>query len=154
VQILEQDETPKPVAPKPVAPAKPKPKPVASKPKPSVEVGPVTVRDGQELDDDDEDSAHDAPSSDVSSPKPIPDGYDPGAARREAIALNNHLKRAGKANYDRRWLQRWQRYAGIDADKIYGGQTRGALIHFGVRDPVPPFYKPFETERYVPPEAR
>jgi len=88
------------------------------------------------------------------APNPPPYGYDPEAARREARALSNHLRRSGRANYDRRWLERWQRYAGVTPDRIYGGESRGALLHYGGTDAPEPFFPPLATIPYVPPELR
>jgi hypothetical protein len=92
-----------------------------------------------------------------SAPGPnLPAGYDPAAARRGARALAAHLKRAGRANYDRRLLEQWQRQAGLMPDRIYAGGTRGALLAYGVKsaEAPAPFFKPFETIPYVPPEKR
>jgi hypothetical protein len=94
---------------------------------------------------------HGSPSAPGSQ---TPAGYDPAAARRGARALVNHLKRAGKANYDRRLLEAWQRQAGLVPDRIYGGSTRGALLHYGASDAPAPFFKPFDTVQFVPPEQR
>lgn len=93
-----------------------------------------------------------------SAPKPpnLPAGYDPATARRGARSLAAHLKRAGRAGYDRRLLEQWQRQAGMVPDRIYGGGTRGALLHYGVApaDAPQPFFAPFNTTPYVPPEKR
>ena len=66
-------------------------------------------------------------------------GYKPDAARRAASSIANHLKRSGKAKYDRRMLKQWQTHAGLPADGIYGPATRGALVYFGQKDPPAPF---------------
>lgn len=95
-----------------------------------------------------------ASSVSQTSPKPIPEGYDPVKARAAARAVANHLKRSGRANYDRRLLAQWQRTAGIVADGIYGGGTRGALLHYGGTEAPPPFFAPTTTTRYVAPEQR
>jgi hypothetical protein len=104
-------------------------------------------------------SASVAPSGGAqSTPKPssIPAGYDPQTARRSARPLAAHLKRAGKAGYDRRLLEQWQRAAGLVPDRVYAGGTRAALLYYGVKpiDAPPPFFPPFETRAFVPPEKR
>lgn len=86
--------------------------------------------------------------------RPLPAGYSPAQARKEAASLAAHLKRAGRAGYDRRMLEAWQKKAGLTPDRIYGGATRGALIFYGVKDPVPAFFAPTATVTFVPPEKR
>lgn len=88
------------------------------------------------------------------APKPQPPGYNPQAARREAASLASHLKRSGKAKYDRRMLEAWQKKAGVIPDRIYGGASRGALRFYGVADPPLPFYPPMQEVPFVPPEKR
>lgn len=88
------------------------------------------------------------------APKPQPTGYNPQAARREAASLAAHLKRAGRAGYDRRMLESWQRKAGLIPDRIYGGASRGALRFYGVSDPPLAFFPPTEEIPFVPPEKR
>lgn len=80
-----------------------------------------------------------------------PDGYDPDKARRTAPALAEHLRRKAR-DYDRRLAKAWQTAAALDADGIYGGATRGALIHYGVRNPPRALFKPTATIPYTPPE--
>lgn len=75
----------------------------------------------------------------VQTPRSQPPGYKPDAARRGSAALSNHLKRAGKAGYDRRMLKTWQTQAGLPADGLYGPATRGALVFYGQKDPPAPF---------------
>lgn len=88
--------------------------------------------------------------------KALPEGYDPDSARRGAKAIASHLKRSGRANYDRRLLRSWQTKAAVKADGIYGGETRGALLFYGVpsSDAPSPFFVPTTTVPYVPPEKR
>lgn len=62
----------------------------------------------------------------------------------------NHLRRKGKAQYDRRMLKTWQTQAGLAADGLYGPATRGALIAFGQKDPPAVFYGT-GTTTYTPP---
>lgn len=90
-----------------------------------------------------------APSSVQQTPS-IPDGYDPVTARKGARSVANNLTR-GIANYSRPLLKQWQKQAGLKPDGIYGGATRGALIHYGVKDPPRPFFTPTNTIPYVPP---
>jgi hypothetical protein len=66
-------------------------------------------------------------------------GYSPTVARRSASSIANHLRRAGKAKYDRRLLRQWQTQAGLTADGLYGPATRGALVYYGIKDPPAPF---------------
>jgi hypothetical protein len=94
-----------------------------------------------------------APRADL-APKPQPTGYNPQAARREAASLAAHLKRSGRANYDRRMLEAWQRKAGLIPDRIYGGASRGALRFYGVADPPPAFFPPTQEIPFVAPESR
>jgi hypothetical protein len=97
------------------------------------------------------------PSTSAPAPGPnLPAGYDPTTARRAARAIAAHLKRKGRAGYDRRLLEQWQRQAGLEPDRIYGGASRGALLFYGVPsiDAPQPFFKPTETIPFVPPDKR
>jgi len=151
----EASAQPKPEPKKPKKPKRPK-KPEPTPPAPAPAPGPRVVVTPP---DD-----HTSPETPVSPPPVVtpaardpltlPEGYDPEAARREVRALVAHLRRAGRSGYDRRWLERWQRYAGIEPDRIYGGATRGALLYYGGIDPPVPFFPPLNTIPYVPPEAR
>lgn len=80
-----------------------------------------------------------------------PDGYDPSKARSTAPKMAEHIKRRG-SDYDRKILRAWQRAAALKADGIYGGGTRGALMHYGVPTPPRPLFKPTQTIPYTPPE--
>lgn len=84
----------------------------------------------------------------------LPAGYDPQKARAAARATAAHLAKKGPAGYSRPQLTTWQRQAGLSADGLYGGSTRGALIYYGVADPPRPFAAPTATLPYVPPEKR
>jgi murein L,D-transpeptidase YcbB/YkuD len=84
----------------------------------------------------------------------IPAGYAPAKAKAGAAALSRHLATKGRAAYSRDQLKTWQRHAGLTPDGMYGGSSRGALIHFGVKDPPRPFFSPVATIPYVPPEMR
>jgi peptidoglycan hydrolase-like protein with peptidoglycan-binding domain len=52
-------------------------------------------------------------------------------------------------------MRQFQRAAGINADGLYGGSTRGALIYFGVRNPPAAYVRSTsrgrETVAYQPP---
>ncbi len=85
-----------------------------------------------------QDSVTPAPRKDSTS-RSQPSGFNPTAARRSAPSIANHLKRSGKAKYDRRLLKQWQTQAGLTADGLYGPASRGALVYFGVKDPPAPF---------------
>jgi peptidoglycan hydrolase-like protein with peptidoglycan-binding domain len=82
------------------------------------------------------------PAARPSSPPPRSQspGVNLDAARRGSTALAAHLKRSGKANYDRRMLKTWQGQAGLTADGLYGAASRAKLVSFGVKDPPPAFY--------------
>lgn len=88
-----------------------------------------------------------------STPSKALEGYDPDSARRGAKSLASHLKRTGRAGYDRRLLRAWQTKAGLKSDGIYGGETRGALLYYGASDAPQPFFKPTNTIPYTPPET-
>lgn len=139
-----QPPTPRPPTPRPPTPRPPMPRPPTPRPptpRPPVPRPPT-------------------PPPPVPPPQPIapspeiPPGYDPDKARRMAKAVSNHLKRAGISNYDRRMVRNFQTFAGIAVDGWYGGGTRGALLHYGAKDPPKPFFKPTETLTYTPPELR
>lgn len=82
-----------------------------------------------------------------------PAGYDPAQAHAQAQGIAAHLARKGPRAYDRETLRRWQTLAGLHADGIYGGSSRGALIAYGVSDPPRPFAPPYATLPYVPPDS-
>jgi hypothetical protein len=84
----------------------------------------------------------------------IPAGYDPAKAKAGAPAIASMLAKKGPANYARDQMKGWQKLAALTPDGLYGGSTRGALIHFGVKDPPRPFFKPVATVPYTPPEQR
>lgn len=75
-------------------------------------------------------------------------GVDLATARRMAPSLAQHLTRAGRANYDRRLVRTFQTRAGLIADGIYGGATRGALLYFQANNAPQPFFKPANTIPY------
>lgn len=84
----------------------------------------------------------------------LPEGYDAAKARKVAKQVSNHLRNAGIANYSRSVVKAFQRAAGIPQDGIYGGGTRGALVHYGATSAPRPFFKPVQTQPYTPPEER
>lgn len=86
----------------------------------------------------------------ASTPRSQIPGYKPDAARRGAPSVSAHLKRAGKAGYDRRLLKTWQTQAGLKPDGLYGPGTRGALVFFGQKDP-PAAFAGSGTTPYKPP---
>lgn len=81
-----------------------------------------------------------------------PAGYDPGKARAQAQGIAAHLAAKGPRAYDRNRLAQWQTLCGVRADGVYGGSTRGALVHYGVSNPPRPFVAPYATLPYHPPE--
>jgi peptidoglycan hydrolase-like protein with peptidoglycan-binding domain len=95
----------------------------------------------------------DAPPSRTDTPR-LPAGYDPARARAMARSVSNHLANRKISGYARELVKQFQRAAGITADGIYGGHTRGALIYFGVSNPPRPFFIPTDTLPYVSPEQR
>ncbi|UJR87307.1 MULTISPECIES: peptidoglycan-binding domain-containing protein [Sandaracinus] len=77
-------------------------------------------------------------------------GVDLALARRLAPQMGAEIARQGFV-YSRQKLQRFQRAAGLQADGLYGGTTRGALVYFGVRNAPAPLFAPRETVSYQPP---
>lgn len=100
------------------------------------------------------------PPPDVKSPVPTPPvqtpatsprtpaGFDLALARELAPKLQANLKARGKFDYDRTLARKFQTAAGIPSDGIYGGETRGALLAFGVANPQPASFPPTETVPY------
>lgn len=93
-------------------------------------------------------------SAPPTGPNPLPAGYNPAKARASAKQVAAHLAAKGRSGYSRDLLKAWQQAAALAPDGIYGGAARGALIHYGVKDPPRPFFKPTNTVPYQPPEAR
>lgn len=93
------------------------------------------------------------PSPSADTPR-LPAGYDPARARAMARSVANHLNNRKTAGYARELVKTFQRAAGIAIDGVYGGETRGALIYFGAKDPPKAFFKPLDTIPYVAPEQR
>ena len=93
----------------------------------------------------------DAPSS-SSSRRRVPasdlGGYDPAEARRLAPLVARSLRSGG--GY-RTALTSFQRAAGVEADGLYGPESRAALRYYGVSDPPPARVHRRGTERYAPP---
>ena len=82
---------------------------------------------------------------------PPPEGYNPTAARATARALSDHLRSRGPRRVNRRLVSAFQRAAGIRVDGLYGGETRGALVYYGVENPPAAFTGNRETRTYIPP---
>lgn len=76
-----------------------------------------------------------------------PEGYDPVKARNLAKQVAANITNRG-TSYSRDLVKQFQRFAGIDVEGIYGGETRGALEFFGVRRPPRALFKPTETVPY------
>ena len=98
-----------------------------------------------------------SPSPPAPVPMPSPATFNEAQARALAPRVAYNLRNRGSRRYDHDLLRRFQRAAGLDADGLYGGSTRGALIYFGVRNPPSPFVRTAghgrETVTYQPPRA-
>lgn len=73
------------------------------------------------------------------APAPItakPPGYNRAAAQKMAPDLVKHLKARGRDGYSRVEMRKWQTYAGIKADGIYGRGSAAALKHFASNAPA------------------
>lgn len=75
--------------------------------------------------------------------------YNEASARSNAPRIASDLKLRSR-NYNREALAEFQRSAGILADGLYGGETRGALVYYGVHDAPGALFRPTATVRYVP----
>lgn len=75
-------------------------------------------------------------------------GYDPAEARRLAPLLARSLASGG--GYRTR-LTEFQRAAGIEADGLYGPESRAALRYYGVSDPPRARVNRRGSEHYEPP---
>lgn len=84
---------------------------------------------------------------------PIPT-FDEAEARRLASRVGTNLRQRGR-RYDHALMRQFQRAAGLTADGLYGGSTRGALLYFGVRNPPAAYVRSAshgrETVTYQPP---
>lgn len=87
-----------------------------------------------------------APLSANVGPVPPP-GWNPVSARNMAKQVANHIQTKG-SSYTRQIVKDFQKVAGLDADGIYGGGTRGALIFYGVPRPPSALFKPTATTAY------
>lgn len=87
----------------------------------------------------------------TATPAPVADqppaGYDPAKARKIAAQVNSNIAN-NKYSYSRKLVTDFQRFAGINADGVYGGATRAALAHFGVRRPTPALFQPLADQPY------
>lgn len=148
-----------PPAPLPSAP----PPPAAAQPAQPLELPPAPVpEDIEEPPPDEPEAPPPAPAlppPDVTTNVPTPPtppapsagtpaGFDPSLARELAPKLDANLRAKGISNYDRQLAKRFQVAAGITSDGIYGGETKGALIAYGIAKPPNAFFKPVETVPY------
>lgn len=99
-------------------------------------------------------------SAAVPAVTPPPPGFDATQAGSLAHDLNRHLlarvKQYGsqaKWHVDRKLIARFQAAAGINADGLYGGGTRGALVYYGQQNAPTPMWDPKATITYKPPGA-
>lgn len=87
---------------------------------------------------------------------PAPTGYNATQARAlaaQVVANMRKLPAAKRYDYDRNLVAAFQRAAGLKADGIYGGGTRGALIFFGQANAPKPLFAPTSTTPYHAPAA-
>ena len=75
--------------------------------------------------------------------------YNPTRARSLASRVAENIRSRGYS-YNRADVRSFQEAAGLTADGIYGGTTRAALVHFGVRRPPSALFAP-TTGTYTPP---
>lgn len=80
-----------------------------------------------------------------------PPGYDPAAARGEAPALADAIRRAPYASTTTAKVRAFQTHAGLTADGKYGGAAKGALRYYGVANPPNALYRPTAEVAYNPP---
>lgn len=92
-------------------------------------------------------AATDPSETSLIAAKPLA-GFAPVSALALAPSVAKDLQTAGRNKYNRALLKRFQGYAGIPADGIYGGGSRGALIFYGISNPPAPFFKPTTTATY------
>lgn len=76
-------------------------------------------------------------TAEPTGPQP-PAGYNPVSAGRLSKQVARNIDAKACAGYSRQLLRQFQRAAGLEVDGLYGGGSRGALIHFGVRRPPQP----------------
>jgi len=76
--------------------------------------------------------------------------YSASGARAIAPRVALDVRSRGRS-YNREQMAEFQRAAGIVADGIYGGEARGALIAFGVRDAPGALFRPTNTIAYRAP---
>lgn len=91
---------------------------------------------------------------DMAQVGPVPPaGFNPTQARSLAKGIASNIDTKG-SSYDRTRLKTFQTAAGIDADGIYGGGSRRALIFYGVPRPPAALFKPTATPATYPWEAQ
>ncbi|HKY36467.1 MAG TPA: hypothetical protein VJN18_11040 [Polyangiaceae bacterium] len=117
----------------PPPPAEPAPAPAAA-PAPVVQVGPVPAEPAPAI------------AAPATGPQP-PAGFDAKKARNMAKQVTANIDSKGK-NYSNSLLREFQKAAGITADGLYGGGSRGALIFYGIARPPQPLFKPTATAPY------
>lgn len=76
-----------------------------------------------------------------------PPGYDPAKARKIAAELAANIEK-NKYGYSKQLTRNFQTFAGIPSDGVYGGLTRSALAHFGVRRPPKALFAPTADQPY------
>jgi hypothetical protein len=76
--------------------------------------------------------------------------YNAAGARQLAPRVASDVRAKGRS-YNREQMKEFQRSAGIVDDGVYGGETRGALVFYGVRDAPGPVFRPNQTIAYRPP---
>jgi hypothetical protein len=69
----------------------------------------------------------------------------------QVVANMRKLPAQKRYDYDRNLLKAFQTAAGLPAQGVYGGETRGALIYFGQANAPKPLFAPVQTVPYHPP---
>ena len=93
-----------------------------------------------------------APPPDVApAPAPAaaqpPAGFNVPSAKKLAKQVAQNINEKGRL-YSNKLLKDFQVAAGITADGLYGGGSRGALIALGIPRPPQPLFKPTDTKPY------
>jgi hypothetical protein len=155
-RALQEDPTPPAPAPAPgpapapapeppAPPPDPEPDPTPPAPAPAPGPAPAPAPEPEEPE-----PPIDEPIDEPPAPAPTPQypaGYDPAKARKLAKQVASNVDRT-EYSYSRQLVKDFQKFAGIDIDGHYGGETRGALIHYGVPRPPRALFKPTETVPY------
>lgn len=77
-----------------------------------------------------------------------PKTWNPQAAMQLAPSVVKDLVEKGRDRYNRALLKKFQTYAGIASDGLYGGGARGALDYYYEGQLPNPFFKPTHTQPY------